>query len=134
MTDNEIIKALECCLTYDCDNCHFNPFNCDPNLQEYAIGIINRQKAEIEELKEDNKQFANRLVASGDFIEKEKAEAIKEFAERLKKHFKSLEWQPKTDRKTLPIEVVKEQMRWVLGEVSIKTIENLVKEMVGERE
>lgn len=55
MTDNEIIKALECCaVAYDCPVC---PFNCEcgnmGNLSSAAIDLINRQKAELEELKED---------------------------------------------------------------------------------
>ena len=55
MTDNEIIKALECCaVAYDCPVC---PFECDcgnmGNLSSAAIDLINRQRAELEELKED---------------------------------------------------------------------------------
>lgn len=32
MTDNEIIKALECCKKDDCDNCPNNFGNCYANL------------------------------------------------------------------------------------------------------
>ena len=44
MTDNEIIKALECCaVMYDCPDC---PFECDcgnmGNLSTAAIDLINR--------------------------------------------------------------------------------------------
>ena len=65
MTDNEIIKALECCSTGETyDDCEKNgcPFylgitmGCkyiDKENQLYsdALGIINRQQAEIERLK-----------------------------------------------------------------------------------
>ncbi len=50
MTDNEIIKALECCEKDDCDNCPNDFGNCYANLAGYALDLINRQKAEIEAL------------------------------------------------------------------------------------
>lgn len=40
----------------------------------------------------------------------------------------------KTDRKTVKIEELKEQMDWLLHTVAIETVENLLKEMVGEEE
>ena len=52
MKDNEIIKALECCYTYfDCDGCPFEePCSGLNVLTENTLDLINRQKAEIEEL------------------------------------------------------------------------------------
>lgn len=54
MTDNEIIKALECCNGWDgrCLNCPLNRegTNCKEKLNSYAFDLINRQKAEIERL------------------------------------------------------------------------------------
>ena len=58
MNDNEIIKALECCVEIgenDCQNCpYFNDVSCGcrnyENLKD-ALDLINRQKAEIERLK-----------------------------------------------------------------------------------
>lgn len=90
MTDNEIIKALECCSTYKgkCTDCpafvKVDRSNCKQVLFG-AIEIINRQKAEIERLEElvylaDN-ETAN--VRDLYFEEKsERAEAIKEFCEK----------------------------------------------------
>ena len=103
MTDNDIIKALECCLTYDCDNCPFNPFNCDPNLQEYAIDIINRQKAEIESLKESI-QYGNKLCEECQNdkekgLQKARTEAIKEFAEEVSKEIAAINTNYVTDDK-----------------------------------
>ena len=60
MTDNEIIKALECCDYYKCFSCPLRrDNNCLYNLRNYAIDIINRQKAEIERLNAEleDKQF-----------------------------------------------------------------------------
>ena len=79
MTDAEIIRALECCSDIDCCVCpYFEKLSC---VDKDAIDLINRQKAEIERLQKDglvlNKTFM-------DFVNQQKAEAIKEFAERLK--------------------------------------------------
>ena len=57
MTDNEIIKALECCGTYKgkCTDCpafvKVDRSNCKKVLLG-ALDLINRQKAKIKELEE----------------------------------------------------------------------------------
>ena len=59
MTDNEVIKALECCLDIspsNCKNCSlFNITNstmvCSKIATKFALDLINRQQAEIERLK-----------------------------------------------------------------------------------
>ena len=91
MTDNEIIKALECCKDLKCSECpkKTNLFitDCDVQLCQEAIDLINRQKAEVENLR--NIVKADLLNAKYDFklslsdISGIRAEAIKEFAERL---------------------------------------------------
>lgn len=53
MTDNDTIKVLECCANSDgCENCPCSK-QCDgvEHIQ-YALDLINRQKAEIERLKD----------------------------------------------------------------------------------
>ena len=77
MTDNEIIKALECCLKAqtmeDCiafgcpahtkDGCYYACIN--DSFQDAilfdAFSLINRQKAEIERLQQYNKKW-NKLI------------------------------------------------------------------------
>ena len=54
MTDNEIIKALECCKKDDCDNCPNDFGNCCANLAGCSLDLINRKQAEIERLKAMN--------------------------------------------------------------------------------
>lgn len=77
MTDSEIIKALECCKYDDCNNCPNVSDNCHANLVDYVFDLINRQKEEIERLKE--------FIVETRRCDKElKAEAIREFAELLK--------------------------------------------------
>lgn len=107
LTDEEIIKALECCTKAktmgDCIelNC---PFRNDWDLclsseiQKMALDLINRQKAEIERLKECPKcvyEYDGEVMeycvqgpcSNFKSVEQIKAEAYKEFASRLKDAF-----------------------------------------------
>ncbi len=113
MTDNEIIKALECCkdakLNQDCLDlkCPFaTEYGCNIDAEELrnaALDLINRQKAEIEKyrhIKETLNEFWDILLRVkiakrkeeptleefAEAIQEIQAEAIKEFAERIKKH------------------------------------------------
>ena len=98
MTDEQIIKALECCVKTefisDCAKCKMFAFDCKDILIENALDLINRQKAEIEELKTEIERMEtqNTLLLKkkckdiNTARKKIKSEAIKEFAERLKKH------------------------------------------------
>ncbi len=124
ITNEEIKKALECCASddYTCEDCLFDSCR---QLTKDAIDLINRQQAEIERLKEyenirpagcpncsrgnfSNSKFCSHCGAQLQGKKKEiKAEAIKEFSERLKRN---------EGRRGVPI----------------ATIDNLVKEMVGD--
>lgn len=109
MTDNNIIKALECeavpseanCIhseyieavgiychkkKQNAENCH----DCEKHRMAYygkrakaTLDLINRQKAEIERLKAENNQFAD----IGKMHSEIKAEAIKKLAEDFEKEF-----------------------------------------------
>ena len=119
MTDNEIIKALECCKSPIpmCDDCPVGESDmCFDFLKGYALDIINRQKAKIEELQGTLKFVRGtvaRLLETSDKqqakIEKLKeayavyeettglkqvrSDAIREFAERLKAvKYQSSDW------------------------------------------
>ncbi|MBQ7835505.1 MAG: hypothetical protein IJ385_06945 [Ruminiclostridium sp.] len=107
MTDNEIIKALECHASHtdecdDCPNVEISSSGCSEIMAENALDLINRQKAEIEKLriqnaklkkyftvKIDDEKLEELFEQAADNIEinikKVKSEAIREFAERLKK-------------------------------------------------
>ena len=58
MTDAEIIKALECLMHDNCEDCPYYRDDCadrikDPiELSKYALDLINRQQARIKELEE----------------------------------------------------------------------------------
>lgn len=141
MTDNEIIKAIELCSTdalVHCEDCPFY-YKClnDENLFKYAIDLINRQKAEIEQYKDYTEKWmekAEELKAEVERYEIEmqmvygyadaleqraKAEAVKEFAERLKTEYaKGMSWFKKKESYY----------------VDVEDIDNLLKEMGGEND
>ena len=108
MTDNEIIKALEDCAKISKGKCG--------DMTAGALDLINRQKAEIERLKGKVNllmKYDERRDISlhARLTEKARAEATKEFAERLKTKASDFEFGKAV---------------WVVY------IDNLVKEMVGD--
>lgn len=152
MTDNEIIKALECCSTgetyVDCEKNGYPLYlritmGCkyiDKENQLYsdALSLLKRQKTEIERLKSMNRakldcindlQKENEILSRNAdtafqdglnerrdlFAPEIKAEAYKEFAERLKNSIYF-----NTDLLTYQCEDVESM------------IDDIVKEMVGE--
>ena len=138
MTDNEIIKVVNYCANVkdyeDCKKCPIKTI-CDNHTERLIIAVadlINRQKAENCELQHRIDELQHRIVElkadiSWNRVEKEnlrcvisdlsvntetaKAEAIKEFAERLKQVFYNDEFI-----------------------FTRNIIDNLVKEMVGDNE
>ena len=121
MTDNEIIKILKCCKKGDCYRCPAHKFGgrCTDKAKWMAfdlikrqINLINRQKAEIEGWKETANQYQNLWCEAEKDVQTVKAEAIKEFAERLRDVFNQYD-----------VELFCQTV-----------IDNLVKEMVGDPE
>ena len=107
MTDNEIIKFMQCVVGNDanCSECEYQkvlPFpSCRMMCAKNALDLINRQKAEIERLEKEikdkerayNDEFCSRKewqTKCRELLKEKqitKSEAIKEFAEKLKKRF-----------------------------------------------
>ena len=129
MTDNEIInqwkherELAECVCSYFVDQVELS-------LVNETIDLINRQKAEIERLKDCPKcvyEYDGEIseyciqgpCTNFTTVEKIKSEAYKEFAERLKeKSFKTIR-----------------NYGFTKDVVEVCDIDNLVKEMVGEEE
>ena len=137
--DTEIKKALDVCgHTKGCTNCPLGMGemdNCQLVLTEDALDLINRLQAENERLKpfedkiaefnshirvEDMLVFADSLAEWLEFCDNLKAEARKEFAERLKLHSYIMSDESQTG---------------IINRYSVVTvnqIDNLLKEMVGE--
>jgi len=92
MKDNEIVKALECCLLDNkqhgerCSECpmYETPLTVCQNLLAYhSLNLTNRQKAEIERLESHNNKLmetVENLIYECDCA---KQEIIKDFEERL---------------------------------------------------
>ena len=121
MTDNEIIKALECCTDESYENCNECPYSTDTlscerlKLLEDSLELINRQKAEIEKLKKEVSVARDAYISIQDRYEHTKAESYKEFAERL--------------NEKAQIADCFDSYNMVVG---THFIDNLLKEMVGE--
>lgn len=94
MTDNEIIKAMQCVIGNDvsCSECEYQkalPFpSCRRMCAKNALDLINRQNAEIERLDQEScileEELEDRSKDIYDLISKERSNAILEFAEALK--------------------------------------------------
>ena len=123
MTDNEIIKALECCTDESYENCNECPYSTDTlscerlKLLEDSLELINRQNAEIEGLKKEVSVARDAYISIQDRYEHTKTEAYKEFAERLNEEAQ--------------IADCFDSYNMVVG---THFIDNLLKEMVGEEE
>lgn len=99
LTDEPIIKAMQCVIgnSVSCSECEYQkalPFpSCRKMCAEQALDLINRKNAKIEELKAEIERMENQNTL---LLKKKckdintarkttKSEAIKEFAERLKR-------------------------------------------------
>ena len=145
LSDNEIIKALQCCTkTRKMGDCKaqgcpaLTPHGCSYYLRtddefagvifveliKEAIDLINRQKAEVERLLTEIHSLG--LVQNGynDLLEICKADAIKEFAERLKSTNLYEFIEEYYENAELCYEVRQDQFE--------EYCDNLVKEMVGD--
>lgn len=116
LTDEEIIKRLERCvnrgnLNYDTD---------------IVLDLINRQKSEIERLKKEVSVARDAYVSIQDRYEHSKVESYKKFAEKLKNILRNI---PKWNVKKLNFNNV----GFSYDDVFF-SIDNLLKEMVGEEE
>ncbi len=84
MNENDIIKALECCMKpIGVEGCRVCPLcekcNDDPNaLQELSLDLIKRQQAEIEKLKVREYRNISKTISNA------RIEGIEDFAEKLK--------------------------------------------------
>ena len=136
MTDKEIIKAIEIC--HDpgagCNDCPYIQYvDCGDLLRADTFDLAIRQQAEIEEKKEllkvceigikdvKNLVIQNRkttLQIYNDYEQKitiSRAEAVKEFADKLKAEYKGID----------------ETYHQIFYSSLVAAIDNLVKEMVG---
>lgn len=129
MTDNEIIEALEYCKIGNCDDCPFYGIkeDCEIELPEESLAIINRQKAENERLKERisyleesidcSRKKYNSLLQK---LQQAQSKAIREFVNRL------------TDKISVYSKYVDGDGIVILDRI-FRMIEDIVKEMTEEK-
>ena len=120
LTDNEIVKALECCTSNrggDCNKCYFrlrerkSSIFCVNELICSSLDLINRLQADCENYKALYEGLKAEHIETIKAIKHYKAEAYKEFAERLKEE---------------------QYLSIVAMVVSVEAIDNLLKELAGE--
>lgn len=122
MTDNEIIKSMQCVIGKEmlCSECTYQkvlPFpSCRMMCAKNALDLINRQKEEIERLNIECQSMRNVANSYKMHYETAKSEAIKEFAERLKGRLTGI------GRSTI-------YGNFEYGTIKSYEIDNLVKEM-----
>lgn len=128
-TDEEIKSSLEViATTRNCNeckirNCKWGTCNCSQITANAALDLINRQKAEIEKLK--GSTIVSNIMESQKIKREAKTEAYKEFAEKIKKSIKENvdeAWHRDDGNGIYDAEYV------------LDDIDNLLKEMVGEKE
>ena len=147
MTDEQIIKALECCIESNipeaCNKCPLKRDNgniseCLEQKEKLSLDLIKRQKEEIEESKtkiermeKELTEYKLRLKMSECTVDEIKSEEIRKFAEWLKSRLANLSVQTKTHgRKTMP-NYVDDIANQILHDVVPQEIDKLVKEMTG---
>lgn len=132
MSDEDIIKALECCkeakLNQDCLDleCPFaTEYGCNIDVEELrnaALDLINRQKAEIDRLQRDiasqKDLIESMYIGQKGLVDYAKSNAIKEFVERLKSKM---------------IITHKSKEGYCVYEFDDELIDNLVKEMTESK-
>ena len=163
MTDNEIIKALKCCVKaqtlgdcrklrcpastlYGCqfylrtDNDYENAMYTE--IMKDALDLINHQKAEVERLKENNEALNSAVSSALDIVNSNyqngRADAIKEFVERLKanerEHCQWCNHSNKGSRSEWCDELIDGHCRCLGFSKFESKLDNLVKEMVGKEQ
>ena len=83
MTEKEIIKRLECCSKVSFGICRKCPYysipsyECSYLVKQHALNLINRQKAEIEELTEKHHNECRQIAKYDDSLRQYKKSLIK---------------------------------------------------------
>lgn len=149
MTDNEIIKANDILDKFDFFNQRAGRELWDEkpveiqdadirNREEdikFLKDLINRQKAEIERLKKELTEYKLRLKMSECTVDEIRAEAYKEFAERLKKPISKCRLTAITEKETCPPGSELWEF-WnaqeVEAELMLKSIDRIEKELTEE--
>ncbi len=130
LTDNEIIKAFECCKENRLDKCLECPAGkvyeyCSQKIFDDALDLINRQNAEIERLTLQNNlmtcERALHKIGASDLVLQHRTEAIKEFAKTYKDHIKDF------------VGMFTDEGFYVSLDAVLNAVDFICERMVGER-
>jgi hypothetical protein len=134
LTPEEIKKALECCTPSNesCLNCPLIDVSvpeCARILYKATIDLINRQQAEIERLTINMNAFGLGMKQEKERADTIRAEAIKEFVEKLQEKADDIG----IDEDGFLFTISAEWKIWFrVGDWCEEIIDNLVKEMAGD--
>ena len=129
MTDEQMIKALECCaIKCDCKECYFDTHEsgdiCARVVMQKTFDLINRQRAEIERLQRKYDLSEAERVANvkgfSESIATARAKTVKEFEDALVQEL-------------LPSGMVLIERYSINAKAVRLAIYNIAKEMVGEQ-
>ena len=82
--EEQTIKALECCINDDCDNCPDSFGNCEHNAMKNALNLINFYNEKIKNMQEEIDRFqrldetALRLIEENREFSRQKLELLRE--------------------------------------------------------
>lgn len=95
MTREQIIKALECCIEAQCENCcnlgsWHEQWNCMTGIMRKALSLVKELTEENERLREENDELCDNIACLE--IDKENAErrTVRQMKERIKEEAKSI--------------------------------------------
>lgn len=156
MTDNEIIKALECCGDPDsiCAECPIkDDCGCNEHLANYALDLITRQQADIDRLQSMNQIKLDAIydlqaeIKRLNSINDEKFNQWNMLAEKTKQHYADLYNEAKDILKSEAVKEVGDKLKnkikiecnpygkptldYDSGIAIMRYIDNLVKEIVN---
>lgn len=123
MTDKEIIKVLECCSKEICTECVIGI--CPNDITDETLNLIKKQQEEIERLEHLNGTYSLMVTELNSAFDNQRAEAIKEFAERLKNNLIT-----EDEKKYFSTEMI-DCLSITIGNIKNK-MQNLIEEMLGE--
>lgn len=131
MTDNEIIRALECCANGRCLSCPLNPkIESVSQCAKMFLDLINRLEAENERLRKEAEWFSD----IGKLYSEIKAEAYKECIEKVKdlrRNYTGYALDKKLDNLSKEL-VGTDFTQMFMGVNKLEPIPNNEKELVGD--
>ena len=87
MEDDELIERLNCCIEFDCAICPYDMDECENITVKNVVGLINRQKKEIERLTKEQERL---IKFSKEGIDRWKKDFIRHFTRTLKQRIEDL--------------------------------------------